>query len=307
MGQDIIAGIDLGGTAIKGVACRPDGTVVSRDTAATPDDQNRSGGAPPFAEAVKDLTGSIAPGSALIGISTPGLVAPDGFRVSSMPGRLAGLEGFDWSGFLGQSVYLINDAQSALLAETWTGSARNCANVLLLTLGTGVGGAAIVDGRLLNGAIGRAGHVGHTTVDYDGSPDICRTPGSLEDAIGNHNIEQRSDGKFQSTAELLEALAAGDAVAGDVWNRSVRSLAAGLVSLVNVLDPEKVVIGGGISRAGAALFEPLARELDRMEWRPGGHRVKIVPAEHDQWAGAIGAAKNALDGGKPYPDESSRT
>ncbi len=307
MSQEIIAGIDLGGTAIKVVACRSDGTVVARDSARTPGDLDRSGEIPPFAEAVRALIDSNAPNARLIGISTPGLVAPDGSRVTSMPGRLAGLEGFDWSGFVDGPVHLINDAQSALLAETWTGNACDCRNVLLLTLGTGVGGAAIVDGRLLKGAIGRAGHVGHTTVDFEGEPDICRTPGSLEDAIGNHNIAQRSEGSFESTSALLEAMAKGDTHAETVWLRSVRALAAGLVSLVNVLDPEKVVIGGGISQAGEALFEPLARELDRMEWRPDGHRVNIVPAEHDQWAGAIGAAKNALDHGRPLLDESSRT
>ena len=125
--------------------------------------------------------------------------------IAYLPGRLEGLEGLDWTTFLKAPITIpvLNDAQAALLGEIWRGAALASKNVILLTLGTGVGGAAVVDGELLRGNIGRAGHLGHMSLDPDGPPDITGTPGSLEDAIGNHNIILRSGGRFHSTEVIL--------------------------------------------------------------------------------------------------------
>src|SRR5207249_2187105 len=127
-----------------------------------------------------------------------GLPARDGRSIASMPGRLAGLEGLNWQQWLGlaKPVPVFNDAQAALLGEVWLGAAKGAANAVLLTLGTGVGGAAMVDGRVLRGHLGRAGHLGHVALDPDGPGDIVNTPGSLEDAIGEHTLTVRSRGGF---------------------------------------------------------------------------------------------------------------
>jgi glucokinase len=93
----------------------------------------------------------------------------------------------------------------------------------------------------------------------------------------------------------VEAVERGDPQARAVWAASIQALAAAVASIVNILDPEAVVIGGGIARAGATLFGPLADRLAVMEWRPGGHRVTILPAELGEWAGAYGAARHAID------------
>jgi glucokinase len=122
-------------------------------------------------------------------------------------------------------------------------------------------------------------------------------PGSLEGAIGNCSVAARTEGRFTDTRALVEAHLAGDAEATRVWRRSVRALAVAAASIANAVDPELVVIGGGIARAGAALFEPLAEHLDAVEWRPLGHRVRVVPAALGDLAGAIGAARAALEGG----------
>ncbi len=292
--MNYLLGLDLGGTSVKVVAVTRRGRPLVRQIETFDPDS-----AGQFARAVRALAESVAAelGSPAdrIGLAAPGLVAADGRRIAHMPGRLAGLEGLDWTAHLGapRPVPVLNDGHAALLGEVWCGAARGARHVVLLTLGTGVGGAAMVDGRLLRGALGRAGHLGHITLDLEGPPDICGTPGSLEWAIGNASLGERTGGHFVTTHDLLRAVAGGDAFARAVWLRSVRALAAGVASLINVLDPEVVVIGGGITRAGKALFEPLAAELDRMEWRPAGHRVRVVPAELGEFAGAFGAAYHA--------------
>jgi glucokinase len=202
----------------------------------------------------------------------------------------------DWTSYLGaaQPVPVLNDAQSALLGESWLGAAKGFTNVIMLTLGTGVGGAAMVDGHLLRGHIGRAGHLGHTSLDVNGPADVCGTPGSLEVAIGNCTIEERTHGRFKSTHDLVAAHLAADAEASSYWNQSVRALAAAIVSFINLFDPEAVIIGGGIARAGRALFEPLQQYVSEMEWRPGGHAARLLPAMLGELAGAYGAARNAI-------------
>ena len=155
-------------------------------------------------------------------------------------------------------------------------------------------GAIVSGGRLLRGHLGRAGHFGHLTVDHKGKLDICNCPGSIEDAIGNYTIRERSGGRFGSTRDLLAALETGDPHAGEVWSASIRALGAAVASLVNVLDPEVVLIGGGIAEADHLLLEPLQQALDEFEWRPDNHRVTIRKAELGEWAGTWGAAWNAV-------------
>jgi glucokinase len=165
--------------------------------------------------------------------------------------------------------------------------------VLVLTLGTGVGGGVILDGQLFQGPTGRAGHLGHITLNQDALPDIVGMPGSLEDCIGNHNLHERSNSRFRSTAELLAAMTTGDDLARECWRKSVRGLAVGIASLINCFDPELVVLGGGISLCQAPLFDLLGQFLDEVEWRPQGTGVPIVPAQLGELAGAIGVARFA--------------
>ncbi len=289
-------GIDLGGTSIKAVAVTTAGEKIAEANETFVDADMEW--ARKTRALVERLQHELGPASAL-GLSAPGLASKDGRSIAVMPGRLSGLEGLDWTNYLGATrpVPVLNDAHAALLGEVWRGAARGLKNVFLLTLGTGVGGAAMVDGHLLRGAIGRAGHLGHTVLDWQGPPDTTNCPGSLELAIGNKTIEARSDGRFHTTHELVAAHLAGDAGATGVWLRSVRALACGIASLTNVLDPEAVIIGGGIARAGPALFGPLEKFLREVEWQAGGQRVKILPAQLGELAGAYGAAANALPPG----------
>jgi len=288
-------GIDLGGSSIKAVAVTPAGESLARHNIDF-DPDTRLDWAQKIRALVRQLEAERGAPADCLGLSAPGLTAVDGRSIACMPERLQGLEGLDWTTFLGRSkaVPVLNDAHAALLGEVWVGAARGFQNVILLTLGTGVGGAAMVDGRLLHGHIGRAGHLGHASLDPDGPPDCAGTPGSLEVAIGNCTLQTRSGGRFQTTQDLIAVYLKGDAEATAIWLKSVKALAAAVCSFINILDPEAVIIGGGIARAGVALFGPLQRFLERMEWRPGGQRAKILPAQLGEFAGAFGAAFNAL-------------
>lgn len=289
-----LLGLDLGGSSIKAVALSIGGEIQKRQTAEFSVKQEMEWAAR-IRELVREFHVEFASPPAAIGISAPGLAAHDRRSIAFMPGRLQGLEGLDWTTFFGVPtlVPVLNDAHAALVGETSVGAAAGMRNVIMVTLGTGVGGAAMVDGRLLRGAIGRAGHIGHICLDPDGPPGITRVPGSLEYMIGNYSLRERSAGRFESTHRLIDAHLRGDAEATRVWLKSVQGLACGLTSLINVLDPEVIVIGGGIARAGAALFDPLAEWLDKVEWRPGGRRVEIRPAELGDFAGAVGSAWTA--------------
>ena len=287
-----ILGIDLGGTHVKGLVVDEWGRVHAEDTRPTED-----GAAGAWRDNVRRVVAGLQgrfPTIAVAGLCAPGLASRDEKTIVSMPGRLQGLEGLDWSNELRLPTVVLNDAHAALLGEVWLGAARGGTNVLMVTLGTGVGGAAMVDGRLLRGHLGRAGHVGHLSLDPAGEPDIVRTPGSLENAMGDCTVGQRSGGRFATTRELVAAVIAGDEAARAVWERSTGTLGAALAGLINVLDPQMIVLGGGIAGAGEVLFTPLTAALDRMEWRIGATGVALVPARLGAQAGAFGAVYRAL-------------
>lgn len=281
-------GIDIGGTQIKIVLIEPDGTLVSSRQIFTIDDVDI------LVSTVSKIIGDCPHELGAIGISAPGIAANDGRSIAWMRGRLEALEGLQWHQIIEQDIWVLNDAHAATLAEGWIGAAAGKQHALVLTLGTGVGGGVIIDGKLYQGTSGRAGHFGHITLNMNGSHDIVGMPGSLEDAIGNHNVLLRSDGRFSSTQELLNRVAAGDSAARECWQASVNSLAVGIASIVNSFDPAIVVLGGGIAECGAILFDTLETSLKNCEWRPFGTSVPIVPASLGQWAGAIGAARHAF-------------
>lgn len=289
-------GVDLGGTNIKLVAVSEEGQMLERSTCETQTD-SPSFWVETIRQRIKEIENNQAESARWIGLAAPGLAARDNLSIASMPGKLRGLEGLDWTDSLQTShpVPVLNDAHAALLGEAWIGAAVGYRNAVLLTLGTGVGGALLAEGRLFKGHIGRAGHLGHISLNSDGPPDIVGTPGSLEQAIGNLTLADRSAGRFTSTRQLVEAHVNADEKATDVWLRSVYNLAAGITSIINALDPEVIIIGGGIAQAGPALFDPLERFLEKVEWRPQGHRVRIIPAALGDLAGTLGAAYYAMN------------
>ncbi|HTH48307.1 MAG TPA: ROK family protein [Candidatus Limnocylindria bacterium] len=290
--EKYLLGLDLGGTSVKGVAVTPGGKTLHTYKRAF-ELQKPMAFAASATEVVAMALEDCGPPER-IGLSAPGIANREATAIAHMPGRFHGLEGFNWGQHLRrkEGVRVLNDAQAALLGEVWLGAARGSWDAILITLGTGVGGAVMVDGQLLRGHTGKAGHLGHISLDPGGAPDICGMPGSLEDAIGNHNILARTGGRFPTTLELIKAYQQGDSAAAEMWRGSLRALAAAIASLGNVLDPDVVIIGGGIAGAGPLLFKPLNEFLATMEWRPAGKAMRVVPAGLSELAGAYGAAWN---------------
>lgn len=291
--MNIAIGIDLGGTRIKGVAVNAVGNILHQLYA----DTNDGDGAvwkKVVAETVNELVQRMNGKATVIGISAPGLPDDNNESIACMPGRMQGLENLVWKDFLQHPAYIINDAVAAMMAEAKFGAATTKKHVVMLTLGTGVGGAILIEGKPYQGAFNKAGHIGHMVINDEGDCDVTGMPGSLEECIGNCTIEKRSRGKFVSTHDLLVAYRNGDALAKEIWLKSVRQLAIGLASVTNILSPEAIVLGGGITEAGNDLFEPLQQYMELYEWRTGGNKVEIIKATYGDLAGAIGAACFAM-------------
>jgi glucokinase len=216
---------------------------------------------------------------------------------------------------VGLPVFIDNDATLATLAEQRFGAAKGAQDVVGLTIGTGIGGGLILDGKIYHGHIGAASELGHMVIDADGPPcqGQCPNHGCLEavasgTAIGREGklaAEQEPDSALgaavadglQITGELVTDLALeGDEVARMVLGQIGSKLGVGLSNIVNIFDPEVIVVGGGAMTAGDLLLEPAREELRRRALPPGRDMVRVVAAEFGPDAGMLGAAVLALDG-----------
>jgi len=195
---------------------------------------------------------------------------------------------------LGLPVALINDARAFTLAESRMGAAAGCPTVVCLTLGTGVGGGVVIDGRLRFGPSGRAGELGHQVIDVDGPPCGCGNRGCVE-AFAAGAALCRLGG--QATPEAVyAAAAAGNERAAAAVATVIGRLAVGIANLVTVLWPERVVVGGGVAAAGERLFGPLRAAVAAASPLVDPAAYEIVPAALGPGAGAIGAALWAAEG-----------
>ena len=228
--QSRAIGIDLGCTNIKGVLIERDGTILKESKADT-NEQDSSHWKSAVAEMVNGLMKESGREVDAIGLSAPGLADGENKCISIMPGRLPGLENFIWSDHIKQKVFVLNDAHAAIMAEAAFGAAKGLQHAVLLSLGTGVGGGILINGQLYQGVFQMAGHIGHTTVNADTlSQDVTNMPGSIENAIGNLTLPDRSYGKYHTTEDLVKDFRKGDAVATWVWLTSLHKLAVSIAS-----------------------------------------------------------------------------
>lgn len=288
-------GIDLGGSHVKTVVVSTEGDTLAKHNLPF-DPSIKMDWGRCIKQIVEKTESEQSAAAENVGLSAPGLAALDGSSIVHMPDRLEGLVNLNWQDYLNldQPVPVVNDGHAALLGEAWLGAAKGFKNVILLTLGTGVGGAALVEGKLLRGRTGKGGHFGHTSLGSGQPIDICNCPNSLELAIGNCSIPERSNGRFSHTGEMMDAIKNGDKEAEKIWMKSIEDLATAICSFSNILDPEAIIIGGGIANAGDRLFQPLRNYLNPILWKTDDYELKLLPAELGDLAGAYGAAAHAI-------------
>ena len=200
-------------------------------------------------------------------------------------------------------VVLENDATAAAAGEHRWGAGAGVRHLVYLTLSTGVGGGVIVDGTLFRGASGNGGELGHVTVDWHGRPcKGCGRRGCLEAYVSGTSIAERAQeaGLPFSSAEALAAAArAGDAGAVALWRETVDALACGLISIANLFEPELVVLGGGVTRSGDLLLDPVRRAVREGAMRPVGEDVDVVLSAFGERVGVIGAAAIVFERAAP--------
>jgi glucokinase len=229
---------------------------------------------------------------AAAGVGVPGLFDEASGRIVLLPNLPTAWRGQEFSEplaeRLGVPTALINDARSFTLAESRMGAAAGYPTVVCVTLGTGVGGGVVVDGRLRFGPHGRAGELGHQVIDVDGPECGCGNRGCVE-AFAAGPALSRLGGR-DSPEAVFRAAAAGDERAAAAVEAAVGHLAVGIANLVTVLWPERVVVGGGVAAAGDRLFGPLRAAVAASAPLVDPASYEIVPAALGPVAGAIGAA-----------------
>jgi glucokinase len=291
MTQKAVIGIDLGGTAIKFGCFLEEGICFETLTIPTPQPATPQAVVAAIAGTVNRLN---AEGNCIaLGVGMPGPADATG-RIAKIAINLDGWHDVPLADWLEQKTGLpttiANDANCAGLAEALYGAGKPFYNLILLTLGTGVGGAIILDGKLFSGRSGAAGELGLITLNPDGPPCNSGNNGSLEQYVSVRAI-RRLTGK--EPAELGALARAGDRKALAFWQDYGRSLGAGLASSIYVLTPEAVIIGGGVSASAEFFFPSTKAEIDRRVMQTSREGLQLIKAELGNQAGIAGAAKLA--------------
>ena len=214
---------------------------------------------------------------------------------------------------LGLDATLDNDANCAMLGEHWVGAAKGTRNAVCFTIGTGIGGGIVVDGKLVHGASDVAGEIGHITIEINGRRCGCGNDGCLEAYASGPAIARRAMESIDAGASsdlpimvngqpsaitaqtVFEAAARGDALADELVRDTARYLGVGIANMLNIMNPEIVVVCGGVTQAGDHLFVPLRREVARRAFKPAVDACRIVPGALTGTAGVVCAAKAWLD------------
>ncbi len=315
-------GIDLGGTFIKAGLVDGEGAILSRASVATDLSRGPAGLLADMAGLVKALLGSPGdPGRRndliAVGLGSPGPLSPSRgliYKCANLPG----LEGFairdELGEKLGMPVAFDNDGNMAALGESWLGGGRGAGDMVMLTLGTGVGAGVIVDGVLLHGHFENAAELGHMIVQAGGLPCTCGQSGCLERYCSASSVARRAkealgEGRSSRLTELVaegeeitsehvaRAAREGDTVCHQIWDEACVCLAVACVNIQHTFNPARIVIGGGMSAAGDFLFDCVRGHFERQRWSLAEDFPKIVPAELGNDAGMLGAAKLARDSG----------
>jgi glucokinase len=301
-------GLDVGGTFLKGARIDETGKVLARlhDPIQK---ESREALLAQFAGAVKTLEKDVP--VAGVGIGLPGIVDIGSGRLRSAP-NLSALNGLDLAAEVsqrtGRRTFPENDANAAALAEAWLGAGRDAETVLLVTLGTGIGGGLVFHGRIWAGRSGYAGEIGHLQVEPEGLRCGCGSWGCLETIAGIAGWVRRAEAAVASRESALrrapelspETIVAaakdGDAVAVEIVDDAARAVGVGVAATLNLLNLERVVIGGGVARAGSFLLERIVAHAKQRTFPHVFEDASFRLAELGSDAGVVGAARVAIIG-----------
>lgn len=287
-----VIGIDLGGTGIKLGRFTADGNCLQSLSVDTPQPATPEAVLSTIVNAIAQVDPSNE--SVAIGLGTPG-PADAGGRIAKVAINLAGWHDVPLADWLeaktGKPTILANDANCAGLGEAWLGAGRNFPNLILLTLGTGVGGAIILDGKLFVGHQGAAAELGLITLNPDGPMCNSGNQGSLEQYTSISAIRRRTG---KEPAELGVLAEAGNPEALTFWQEYGTNLGLGLTSLLYVLTPQAIIIGGGVSGSFKFFLPSLKAEIEKRVLPTSRTGLQILPAALGNTAGMVGAAKLAF-------------
>jgi len=314
----LILGVDLGGTKILTAVINSQGKMLSRDHSITPAQKGYKAVIQSILEsahrALEQANVAISELTA-VGVGAPGLSNPETgilFTSPNLPGwRNVPLKDI-MQERLGKKTFVINDANAAALGEFYFGAARGVRNFIYITLSTGIGGGIITDGKIYSGASGAAGEVGHMTINDEGPLCNCGNRGCWETLASGtalarearHRIKEGvrtsileyAEGDMEKvTAQVIHSAAEqGDSLAKELIARTGYYVGVGLANLINIFNPELIVIGGGLSNIGDMLLEPAFKVAGERAYEEAFQAVRFASAELGRNSGVLGAAAFAL-------------
>jgi len=315
-------GIDIGATSVKAGIVKRDGRLVEKAAIKTSEIQ----GPAHFLSLLEKLIEQMLKTSKIekravggIGVGAPGWVE----HYKGIVRELTNIP--DWENVplalqleekTGLKAFVDNDANVMAIAELHYGAGRGHRNVVCLTLGTGVGGAIVINGEVFRGAHGLAGEIGHMTLDLQGPECACGARGCLENYVGNRFIVENAVKRLEKNSHgpqgnillkmaggdpgkitpkmLAEAAYEGDKIAIEIWRETGHYLGTALAVLVNLINPECFIIGGGVAKAGAILFDEMRNTMASLAMNDLGKETPILEAQLSEDAGIIGAATAAI-------------
>ena len=315
--EPLVLGIDLGGTKILTAVVNPQGKILAQNYCPTPAKDY-----PALVQAILESAnralkqaGIGANGLTAVGIGAAGLSDPETgilFTSPNLPQCRDVPLGDDIEKGLGVKTFLTNDANAAALGEFYFGAGRGAHNFIYITISTGIGGGIIIDDRLYTGATGTAGELGHMTIDADGPPCRCGNKGCWEALASGSALAKEARRKISQgaqtailgyadgdidkvTAETVQQAAEqGDALAEELIARTGYYFGIGLANLINIFNPELIVIGGGLSNMGDRLLKPAFKVAEERSFRQTCQKVRLARAELGANSGVLGAAAYAL-------------
>jgi glucokinase len=307
--QSIFIGIELSGSKLSGAAVNSEGAITKRSEAAV----NGGGLVAQVATMVTELSageGNVGG----VGIAIPGLVNRQNDRViasSFLPSTVRNNLHAELTKATGLRVELENDANAAAYGEYLVGAGRGCRDMFYITIGEGIGGAIILDGKLWTGSSGFAGEVGHITIDTEGAECLCGNRGCLETVASAPNIVRRANERLNrdSTSSLSRLSLNKDFTADDMareategddfalmmLERTGKYIGTGVASVINLLNIERIVLGGGVMQARDLILNPVIQEAKRRAFQPCFEATQILAASLGPDAATIGAAMLARD------------